>query len=179
MPFYPGPGLGGHCIPIDPHLINWIAKSKGYSSKFINLSAEINEERINRIFNFIISYLFKKNYKKNKIKFLIIGVAYKKIQMIAESLSALKLIEILNKNKISFDYYDPYVNELKYFRMYGKINKKGIKNLNNLKKYTCSLIITDHDNINYGNIVKKSNLIFDTRGVLNLHKSKKIINFLF
>ena len=81
--------------------------------------------------------------------------------------------------RINFDYYDPYVIELKYFRMYGKINKKGIKSLNNLKRYTCSIIITDHDTINYNDIVKKSNLIFDTRGVLNLHKSKKIINFTF
>ncbi len=179
MPFYPGPGLGGHCIPIDPHLINWVAKTKGYSSKFINLSAEINKERINRIFNFIISHLLKKNFKKNKIKVLIIGVAYKKNTNDCRESPALKLIEILNKNKISYDYYDPYVNELKYFRMYGKINKKGIKNLNNLKKYTCSLILTDHDIIDYENILDKSNTIFDTRGVLNSHKNKKIIDFLF
>ena len=64
MPFYPGPGLGGHCIPIDPHLINWVAKSKGYSSKFIELSAQINRERINKIFKFIFSYLSKSKFKK-------------------------------------------------------------------------------------------------------------------
>lgn len=178
MPFYPGPGLGGHCIPIDPHLINWIAKSKGYSSKFIDLSAEINEERINRIFNFVISYLFKNEYKKNKIKILIVGVAYKKNTNDCRESPALKLIELLNKNNISYDFYDPFVNELKYFRMYGEINKKSIKNLRNLNKYTCSLILTDHDKMDYEIILKESNLIFDTRGVYN-SKNKKIINFLF
>ena len=179
MPFYPGPGLGGHCIPIDPHLINWAARSKGYSSKFIELSAKINHERINKIFRFIYSYLLKNKLKKRNIKILIVGVAYKKNTNDCRESPALKLIEILNKKKIKFDFYDPYVKELNYFRMYGTLNLKGVKNLSKLNQYTCSIILTDHDIIDYKKIVKKSNLIFDTRGVLNLHKSKKIINFLF
>tara|TARA_B100000886_G_scaffold307151_1_gene240015 strand:- start:5223 stop:6545 length:1323 start_codon:yes stop_codon:yes gene_type:complete len=179
MPFYPGPGLGGHCIPIDPHLINWVAKSKGYSSKFIELSAQINRERINKIFKFIFSYLSKSKFKKKNIKILIIGVAYKKNTNDCRESPALKLIEILNKKKIKFDFYDPFVKELKYFRMYGPLNQKGLTNLEKINQYSCSIILTDHDIIDYKKILKKSNLIFDTRGIYNSFKSKKIINFSF
>ena len=179
MPFVPGPGLGGHCIPIDPHLINWVAKSKGYSSKFIELSAQINQERIGKIFKFVFSYLLKSKIKKKNIKILIVGVAYKKNTNDCRESPALKLIEIFNRKKIKFDFYDPYVKELKYFRMYGELNQKGLKNLNKVNQYTCSIILTDHDMIDYKKILKKSNLIFDTRGIYNSFKSKKIINFLF
>ena len=179
MPFYPGPGLGGHCIPIDPHLINWVAKSKGYASKFIELSAKINHERINKIFKFIFSYLLKKKFEKKNIKILIVGVAYKKNTNDCRESPALKLIEILNKKKIKFDFYDPYVKELKYFRMYGLLNQKGLRSLEKINEYTCSVILTDHDIIDYKKILKKSNLIFDTRGIYNSFDSKKIVNLLF
>ena len=179
MPFYPGPGLGGHCIPIDPHLINWVAKSKGYTSKFIDLSAEINIERIEKIFGFIIKFFFLKKININQLKILIIGVAYKKNTNDCRESPALKFIELLKKSNISFDFYDPYVEKLNYFRMYGDINKKSIKSLKNIKNYSCSIILTDHEKVDYKKILKESNYIFDTRGVYQDKKNKKVVDFIF
>ena len=179
MPFYPGPGLGGHCIPIDPHLINWVAKSKGYSSKFIDLSAEINNERIEKIFSFIIKFFFLRKINFDKLNILIIGVNYKKNTNDCRESPALKFIELLKSSKIQFDFYDPYVQELNYFRMYGSINKKSIKSLRYIDKYSCTVILTDHDEVNYKQILSESNYIFDTRGVYQGKKNKKIIDFIF
>ncbi len=179
MPFYPGPCLGGHCIPIDPHLINWVSKENGYSSKFIDISAEINQERVDRIFNFITSHLFKMDLKQKNIRILIIGVAYKKNTNDCRESPALKFIDLLEKFKINYDFYDPFVKKLNFFRMYGAINKKSIINLDNINKYTCTLILTDHDKIDYNLVIKSSKMIFDTRGVYKFKKNKKIVKLSF
>lgn len=164
-PFHPGPGLGGHCIPIDPLYLTWKAKKYGVDTNFIKLSALINK----KITYWVVSKLFKiiKNIKKPRI--LILGVAYKKnIDDVRES-PALKIMEILAKKKILFQYYDPYVRELPRNRNYYK-NIKSIKiSPKRIKSFNAIILVTDHDVINWGMIQKNAKLILDTR---NVYKKK-------
>ena len=160
MPFYPGPGIGGHCIPVDPLYLTWKAKQIGLKTRFINLSEKINQENVDKILKFIINH--KKNF--NKFKILILGLSYKKnIDDIRDS-SSLKLMQNLYKKKINYDYCDPYIKELKKDEL--KVNLIN-KNINykkiNYKKYNITILMTDHDKFNYGQILNKSKLIIDTR----------------
>ena len=155
--FYPGPGLGGHCIPIDPLFLTWIAKKKNISTKFISLSNKINREMPNYIYKNFLK--IKKKLKQFNI--LIIGISYKKnIDDIRES-PAIKFMDLLTKEKIKFQYYDPFIKEFDY-------NSKKIKstNLSLIKKINncVSIIITDHDKIKFEYIKKYSRFIIDTRG---------------
>ena len=170
-PFTPGPGLGGHCIPIDPFYMSWKSKKLGYNPKFIMQSGKINSYMpiwtVNKI---------KKSFSKNKIdlkksKILIVGIAYKKnVDDLRES-PALEVIEILRKQQAKIAYYDPYVPKL-YKNKKNNYSLKSIKlNKNSLIKYDAVVIITDHDNINYEVIKKNSKLLFDCRGRLNVPNS--------
>jgi UDP-N-acetyl-D-glucosamine dehydrogenase len=167
-PFAPGPGVGGHCIPIDPLFISWIAKKNGEKSDFIDLSRNINLKVTKWVINKII------NHSESKKKILILGVAYKKdIDDYRES-PALNIINVLKKNNFHVSYYDPYIDKV-------LIDKKlifSLKKLNfkKLSDFDSVVIITDHSNIRYDLILKNSNRIFDTRGVYGKYKNSKIIH---
>ena len=171
MPFYPGPGLGGHCIPIDPHILTWKAKKYGVQTKFINLSAKINSKMPNFVLKKLLDDI-KKNYKRIKdIKVFILGAAYKKnINDFRESPS-IELIKLLINKKIDFIFNDPYISSLvinqKKFQSY-EINKK------NLSKCDYTILITDHDIYNYKFIYSNSKKIVDCRN--KFKKDKKIIS---
>ena len=169
-PFFPGPGLGGHCIPIDPFYLTWKAKQFGLNTKFIKLSGLINRE----ITTWVVSKLLK-NLKNKNSKVLIIGVAYKKnIDDIRESPS-LKIMEILSKKKISFQYYDPYIKKLYRNRnFYTKLNSIKVT-AKKLKSFDATIIVTDHDNINWDMVLNNSKLILDTRNVYK-QKFDNVIN---
>ena len=176
-PFLPGPGLGGHCIPIDPFYMAWKSKQIGYDPKFIKQSGEINSYMPQWIINNI-----KQNFKKRRVKiknkrFLIIGVAYKSnIDDIRES-PALEIIHLLKKMKVKVNYHDPYVSKIDKIRN-KNIKLKSIKISNNvLKKFDVVIIVTDHDQINYPLIQRSSKIIFDCRGRFNMlsMKNKNII----
>ncbi len=179
--FYPGPGLGGHCIPIDPYLLTWKAKQYDINTKFIELSADINNsmpyyvvEKINNALN-----LLGINFLNSKI--LIVGAAYKKnVNDVRESPS-IKIIENLISKKGNVFYHDNYVKKIKI-----QINKKNYSlrkktnfmksidlNKKNLKHMDIVCIVTDHDYINYEMIKKFSKIIIDCRG--KFKKNKKII----
>lgn len=170
MPFYPGPGLGGHCIPIDPHILTWKAKKHGVQTRFINLSAKINS----RMPNFILKKLLddaKKNYKKIKdIKVFILGAAYKKNINDCRESPSIKFMKLLINKKINFIFNDPYINSLKInhkkFQGY-KVNKK------NLSKCDYTILITDHDIYNYEFIYSNSKKIVDCRN--KFERNEKII----
>jgi len=173
-PFYPGPGLGGHCIPIDPFYLTWKAHEYEISTKFIELAGEINTympyyvvERVMHVFN-----ENKKCLKGSKI--LILGLSYKKnIDDLRESPS-LKLIEILQDNGATVDYNDDYTKEIPKLRKY-KFNKKSVKlTAANLKKYDLVLLSTDHSYYDTKFIAQHSNLIVDTRNAFKGIRSKKI-----
>ncbi len=166
-PFLPGPGVGGHCIPIDPYFLLWKAKKSGTVSEFIKLSGRVNEKTQERIINKIQKYLIKQT-KKN-LNILIIGVAYKKNVDDTRESAALRLIQKLRNNNYRIYIYDNYVTR---FDMH--INSKKIKKLNFKRNFfDCSIVLTDHDNVNYKKIYYQSKKIFDTRFVYKF-KDKKI-----
>jgi len=169
--FIPGPGTGGHCIPIDPIFISWTAKKYNFKTNFIDLSANINQEvttwTINKIKNFL------RQIKKKK-KILILGVAYKKdVNDLRESAS-LKIFKKIDKIKnVNLKFYDTYIKSI-------RINKKIIKSIKmdykKLKSFDCVIILTDHSNLNYNLIKKFSKKIIDTRGVYKSSSSDKILH---
>ncbi len=168
--FLPGPGLGGHCIPIDPYYLSWISKKKGYEPKFIPLAGKINTLMPSWIVKKMLSKL--RNQKK---KILILGVAYKKNVDDDRESPSFEIMKILNKKKISFEYNDPYFQKIRKGRQ-NKIFKKSITiNKNNLKKFSAVLLVTDHDKYDYEYIAKNSKTIFDARGVYKKFSFKNIV----
>tara|TARA_B100000886_G_scaffold340014_1_gene307466 strand:+ start:6148 stop:7407 length:1260 start_codon:yes stop_codon:yes gene_type:complete len=166
--FVPGPGVGGHCIPVDPIFMSWLAKRKKQETKFINLSTVINHN--------VTSWTLKKINqtlpKKRKLKCLLLGIAYKKdINDYRESPS-LKIFEKLKlKKNFSIEVCDTYI---KSFKIKNKIY--ATRKVNNFKKYDCVILLTDHSNFNYKKILNESKLIFDTRGVFKNERKNKIIH---
>jgi len=160
MKFYPGPGLGGHCIPIDPHYLSWKLKSLNYYARFIELAGDINShmpeyvtERIARVLN-----ERKKSLKSAEI--LVLGAAYKKdISDVRES-PALDVMRLLEQREAKVSYNDPYVLEVS---MNGYTLKSRRLTSKLLKKADCVVILTDHKSYDYFWIVKNSKLIFDAR----------------
>ncbi|AOY76981.1 nucleotide sugar dehydrogenase [Clostridium formicaceticum] len=172
MPFYPGPGIGGHCIPIDPNYLDWKAQAFNFSSKFIKLATEINESMPEHIVYTIGEILSTQGKNLEGSKILMIGVAYKKdIDDIRES-PAFKIRSILIDNKAIVDYYDPYVKEI-------TVEDKRIYAIpftrENLKKYDCTVIITNHSGIDYQLLIESSKIIYDTRNAIR-EKSEKIFS---
>jgi UDP-N-acetyl-D-glucosamine dehydrogenase len=173
-PFYPGPGLGGHCIPIDPFYLTWKAREFEISTKFIELAGEVNTSMPYYVVNKVM-FVLNKHYKHiNGTKILILGLAYKKdIDDIRESPS-LKLIELLQDKGAVVDYNDEYVTEIPKLRKY-IFNKKSIKiTESNLKKYDLVLLSTDHSYYDYKFILKNSKIIVDTRNAFGKLKSSKV-----
>ena len=178
MPFYPGPGLGGHCIPIDPFYLSYKAKEFGLIARFIELSGEINTQMP----NLVVSNLTKAmndNLKKplNGSKVLIIGIAYKKdIDDIRESPS-LVLIESLKSLGASTDYHDEFVPEIPATREHKSL--EGMKsvplNEKTLKAYDAVLISTNHSYISYQDLANNALLILDTRNAMKNITGKAII----
>lgn len=173
-PYFPGPGLGGHCIPIDPFYLTWKAKEYGLHTRFIELSGEINASMPNYVVSKINDGLnnIKKSIKDSKI--LILGLAYKKnIEDLRESPSV-KILDLLTKSKSYVNYHDPLVPTFPKMRDYNfdlssvDLNKKSIK------KYDAVVIATDHDFFDYEMILQEAKLIVDCRGVYKT-KNKKII----
>ena len=173
-PFYPGPGLGGHCIPIDPFYVTWKAREFDISSKFIELAGETNTSMPFYVVEKVIHALndHKKSIKGSKI--LILGLAYKKdIDDLRESPS-LKLIELLQKHGAVVHYNDDYVTSIPKLRKYN-FDKKSVKiTPSNLKKFDLILLSTDHSYYDYRMILKNSRIIVDTRNGFGKLKSKKI-----
>ena len=165
MPFYPGPGLGGHCIPIDPIYLSWKCKQVGFDCKFISLAEKINSDIPKKISDEVV----KLSKNKKNFKVLIVGAAYKKnIDDYRESPSLFVLNKILKK-KIKVDYHDKFVKFITPNRHFP--NLVGLKsvtlNYKKLSKYSLVLLLTDHDYIDYKLLKKYSKMLIDTRGKLS------------
>ncbi len=163
-PFNPGPGFGGHCIPIDPHYLFWKSRKLGISPKFIKLSGEINLH----VIQFLIKKIYKvlKKYpKKNKNnKILILGLAYKKNMDDMRESASLKLIEHLRKRGfLNIFYHDPHIKSFQIKKSLGA-KKINVINSSNLKKFDLVILMTDHDKFSYKLIYKNSRNIIDCRG---------------
>lgn len=171
MPFYPGPGVGGHCIPKDPLYLYWKAKLNGFKSCFIKLASNVISNMPNYVVTRLEKLLESQNKKINKSKILIIGVTYKKDVKDLRKSPSLDIIEILQKNKIFVSYYDPLIPYLKL----DHINLYSIAlNKNTLNKFDCVVIATDHSEINYKFLLNNSKCIFDTRNVYKNVIDKKL-----
>ncbi len=160
MPFYPGPGLGGHCIPIDPHYLSWKLKSLNYYARFIELAGDVNShmpeyvvERIRRLLN-----EYGKSVKNSAI--FILGVAYKRDIKDTRESPALDVIELLEREGASLHYNDPYVSHIKWNE---SVHRSSKITPTLLQKADLTVILTDHTSYNYQLIVENSKLIFDTR----------------
>ena len=166
MPFYPGPGMGGHCIPIDPFYLSWKAKEFNTEAKFIELAGEINRKMTENIAHRVGKALNddKKSIRESKI--LIIGLAYKKdIDDIRES-PAIKIMDLLKYKGAKIDYHDPFVNEFRNLRSIDLTTK-------NIQKYDSLIITTDHSKIDYEMIGKHASLVVDTRNIMSSVKKPK------
>ena len=172
MPFYPGPGLGGHCIPIDPWYLSWVAKKNGFELRFIALADQINSAMPEFVVEKITDALnnAEKSVKGSNVH--ILGVAYKKdVDDVRES-PALEILNILRLKGARVTYTDPYIPEIN-FHGFNSRSKPLSKEL--LSKVDCSVIVTDHSNFNYELIVSHSKLIIDTRNALKGINKKHII----
>ena len=164
MPFYPGPGLGGHCIPVDPYYLSWKAREYDFATRFIELAGEINTAMPYNVVDALVTALngHEKSVKGSKI--LLLGVAYKKdVDDLRESPS-LKLLELLSARGAVLDYNDPYFPALHKMRHYDFSNMKSVElSPQRLASYDCVLIATDHTSYDYEAIVRDSKLVVDTR----------------
>ncbi|MFA6145795.1 MAG: nucleotide sugar dehydrogenase [Patescibacteria group bacterium] len=172
MPFYPGPGIGGHCIPLDPFYLSWKAKEYGFYTRFIELGGEINDQMPHFVVTKVISGLNRHKKSLNGAKVLVWGVAYKKDVADPRESASYHVIRDLWKKGAIVEYFDPYIPEF-------KIDNKNLKSIEyqpkNLKHYDCVLILADHSNLNYDEVAKKSLLVVDTRNAIKNRKFKNVL----
>jgi UDP-N-acetyl-D-glucosamine dehydrogenase len=170
-PFYPGPGLGGHCIPIDPFYLTWKAKEYDFSTRFIELAGEINSFQPYYVVEKLMEVLNQKKQAINGAKLLLLGVAYKKdVDDLRES-PVLKVMHILKTKGANFEYYDPYVPTAGPFRDYPELTLKSIVySKEKIKEYDLVMLLTDHSNLPYDEILESAKLILDTRNAFKNHK---------
>jgi UDP-N-acetyl-D-glucosamine dehydrogenase len=169
MPFYPGPGLGGHCIPIDPFYLTWKAREYELATRFIELAGEINLSMPHYVVDRLARALDERqSISLSKARILIIGIAYKRNVSDMRESPALKLIEILEERRAKTDFHDPFVPVIPPSRNYGQLAGRHSVALaaDGLARYNVVLVATDHDAVDYGLIAQHARLIVDTRNVM-------------
>jgi UDP-N-acetyl-D-glucosamine dehydrogenase len=171
MPFYPGPGIGGHCIPLDPHYLSWKARQHGFDSQFISLAEQVNSGMPAYVVKLVSTALNNEKKAVNGSKILVLGVAYKKdIDDMRES-PALSIIDLLRARGAEVSYHDPFVPEITFDHAYTIGNGEPLRN----KELTddiitdadCIIICTEHTGVDYHGVCEKAKLIVDTRNALN------------
>ncbi len=171
MPFYPGPGLGGHCIPIDPHYLSWKLKSLNYLARFIELAGDINSHMPEYVVDRIGAYLnekFSKSFAKSKI--LLLGMAYKRnIKDVRES-PALDVMKLLENKGARVSFNDPFVDDIEWNG--GRMSSKKLSEAA-LKSADLVVILTDHSVYDYKWIVNNSKAVFDTRNATKNVRSNR------
>src|SRR6202140_5297759 len=164
MPFYPGPGLGGHCIPVDPYYLSWKAREYDFATRFIELAGEVNTAMPYHVVDSVASALNDRQKSLNGSRILVLGVAYKKdVDDMRESPS-LKILELLTARGVKVDYNDPYFAEIPKLRHYNFMGMKSVPlNPQNIGGYDAVIIATDHSSYDYGAVVDAAKLVIDTR----------------
>jgi UDP-N-acetyl-D-glucosamine dehydrogenase len=166
MPFYPGPGLGGHCIPIDPFYLSWKAKEFDIPTRFVEIAGEINAAMPYRVVDLVANGLGKAARKiLSGANLLLVGLAYKKnIDDLRES-PALKIWDILKNRGATVSYYDPYIPAVPKTREYS--HDAGTKSIAwrraSVSEFDAAIIVTDHDLVDYAELADWTPLVFDTR----------------
>lgn len=171
MPFKPGPGLGGHCIPIDPLYLSWKLKTLNYRARFIELASEVNGDMPRYVVNKINDALNASNKLVRNSKVFIVGVSYKKdINDLRES-PAIDVIHLLKNRGAEVVYYDPYVDVIQL----DDLSLQGISLEQGLTESDCTVIITDHSSIDYQKVVDHAKLVIDTRNATKGISNSKVI----
>ncbi|MEE2746631.1 MAG: nucleotide sugar dehydrogenase [Pseudomonadota bacterium] len=168
MPFYPGPGLGGHCIPIDPFYLTWCAQQVGEETKFIELAGEINSsmpEKVIDVMTLALNDRFQKSLQNSRV--LLLGLAYKKNVNDTRESPAFVLIELMEELGAKVEYFDPFVPVIPETRNHMSLaGRKSMKwAVERLAEFDVAVICTDHDNINYSELSSNCQLLIDTRNV--------------
>ncbi len=172
MPFFPGPGLGGHCIPIDPSYLSWKLRSFNYTARFIELAVAVNTSMPHFCVDKISDALNKDRKSINGSKILVMGIAYKKnIDDMRES-PALDIIHVLKDKGAQVDYYDPFVPQ---FEWDGLSMKSVTWNSKLGSSYDCAVIVTDHSNVDYEALLASSKRVVDSRNALKNFRDPKIV----
>ena len=172
-PFYPGPGLGGHCIPLDPFYLSWKAKEYDFQTKFIELAGEVNTAMPYHVIEAVSRALNQHKKAMNGSKILVLGMAYKKdIDDLRESPS-LVIIEELRKAGAEVAYNDPYFPSVSHGRHYN-LNMTCTP-LDKVPEFDCVLIVTDHSTYDYRKIVEEAKLVVDTRNATKGIRSPRIV----
>ncbi len=163
MPFYPGPGLGGHCIPIDPFYLTWKAREYEFSTRFIELAGEINTSMPRYVVERTVEALDRHQKSLNGARILVLGVAYKKdIDDLRES-PALRVMELLTERGAHVAYHDPYIPSLPKMRQHDLRLVSQPLTGDLLGAADVVLVLTDHSEIDYARVVREARLVVDTR----------------
>ena len=172
MPFYPGPGIGGHCIPLDPFYLSWKAKQFGFESRFIELAGVINGQMPHFIVGKIVDALNRFKKSVNGAKVLILGVAYKKDVSDVRESPALDILQLLSGKGAKLSYCDPHVPVLAEHGMHMKAEPFTAATL---KKADCVVVVTDHSDFDYRMVARESKVVVDARNALKGKNGGKII----
>jgi len=172
MPFYPGPGLGGHCIPIDPFYLSWKARASGFEARFIELAGHVNGHMPDHVIELVAEALNRRGRAIRGSKVLVLGVAYKAdIDDVRESPS-LDIMEKLRERGAKIEYCDPFVPSIRFA---GGVMKSVPFTGASLKRFDCTVIATAHKAFKYAKVLAWSKAIVDTRNALKGRRSAKIV----
>ena len=171
MPFYPGPGIGGHCIPLDPHYLLWKARQHGFDSRFISLAEEVNSRMPEHVVQLVSDGLNDERKAMKGSNVLVLGVAYKKdVNDVRES-PALSIIDRLRAKGANVRYHDPFVSEVRFDDAHTDVSGEPLESVpltdEELRAADCVIIVTDHSEIDYKRVCSLAPLIVDTRNALN------------
>ncbi|HLD73554.1 MAG TPA: nucleotide sugar dehydrogenase, partial [Bdellovibrionota bacterium] len=171
MKFQPGPGLGGHCIPIDPQYLSWKLKTLNYHTRFIQLAEEINSSMPHVVVERVVEALNSQRKSIKGSKILLVGVSYKRDTSDTRESPALEVWSLLENKGALLSYLDPFVPEIMLEeRLYKSVEKNTA-----LSSYDCVVILTDHTDLNYRDVADKARLVVDTRNVTShIKKAEKI-----
>jgi UDP-N-acetyl-D-glucosamine dehydrogenase len=176
MPFYPGPGLGGHCIPIDPFYLSWKARELNFNTHFIELAGEVNTAMPEYVVAKIADALNQQGKSLKNARILILGVAYKKDTDDIRESPGVEIINILKGKEAEVDYHDPHIPAFSGMRRYPHVAMERVElTEETVKHYDCAVIITNHSAYDYEWIVENAQLVVDTRNATKNSKNRKKI----
>ncbi len=171
MPFYPGPGIGGHCIPLDPHYLSWKARQHGFDSRFISLAEEVNSRMPEHVVQLVSDGLNDDRKPMKGSNVLLLGVAYKKDVGDVRESPALSIIDRLRAKGANVKYHDPFVPQIRFDEAHTEAAAEPLKSVlltnEELQAADCVIIVTDHSEIDYKRVCGVASLIVDTRNALN------------
>jgi UDP-N-acetyl-D-glucosamine dehydrogenase len=172
MPFYPGPGLGGHCIPVDPLLLSWQANQQGIETRFIDLADQVNREMPAHVVQRVVKQLNNRGMALSNAEVLVLGVAYKPDVSDTRESPAIDIIDQLTEWNATVAYHDPYVPEL---FVPDKTYESVSLTAERLADVDCVLLVTDHAEFDISDIVANTSLVFDTRNATRGYEGDHII----